>query len=249
MMMPWELPIEVQEIGDWLIARDDLVPGGTKVRFLPALVEGATELVYGGPFCGGAAIALAVVGKYLKIPVTLFYAKRTTWHPRQLLAESYGAKLIAVPMGFQSHVTAVAKHYAEERGARYFPLGYDLPEAMTLLLAHLYGLRSKIGQVSAIYSACSSGMLTEALAMTWPDAQVIGTCVGLKSKWGVRMFPPNVRLIEWPTILSKPVKAIAPPFNCCPYYEQKAWQTLQQDQPTGRVLFWNVLGDAGTTHQ
>lgn len=49
--------------GRTLVARDDLLPGGTKRRFLPILCEGYREIVFGAPFCGGAPVALAHYGK------------------------------------------------------------------------------------------------------------------------------------------------------------------------------------------
>jgi len=41
------------------VVRDDLFPGGTKARFLPALFDYADEVVYASPAEGGAQTALA----------------------------------------------------------------------------------------------------------------------------------------------------------------------------------------------
>lgn len=237
------MDVQTQRLGNILVAREDLLAGGTKSRFLPALAQGETELVYGGPFCGGAALALAAVGRALRIPVTLFYAQRKAWHPRQLLAQSYGATLVPVPMGFQTNVSAKARQYAEARGARHFQLGYDLPEAHARLLEQLAHAKKRLGGFEAIYLACGSGMLAACLSEAWPSAEVVACCVGLKSHWSKKPYRANVRTVEWPTGLATPAPGPPPPFPCCPYYEQKAWAVLQRERPKGRVLFWNVLGD------
>jgi len=58
------------------VVRGDLLEGGSKTRFLPFLMAGAREVVYGGPWCGGAALAFSVIGRLDGFKVTLFYAAR-----------------------------------------------------------------------------------------------------------------------------------------------------------------------------
>ena len=71
----WQPKPIIEEHNRFLVVRDDLVPGGSKMRFLPYLVKDAKEVVFGGPFCGGAPYALSVWGGRTKTKVTLFYAK------------------------------------------------------------------------------------------------------------------------------------------------------------------------------
>ena len=43
-------PPVIQEVNGFLIVRDDLIPGGTKARILPSLLQGAaSEYVYASP--------------------------------------------------------------------------------------------------------------------------------------------------------------------------------------------------------
>ena len=71
-----DIPPVIERHGEIDVLRDDLIDGGTKARFLPFLINGAKEVVFGGPFCGGAPYTLAVLGRESGIKVTLFYAKR-----------------------------------------------------------------------------------------------------------------------------------------------------------------------------
>jgi len=247
---PWEQPAVVEQCEKapyrnvWVV-RDDLLEGGTKVRVLPHIVKGAEEVVFGGPFCGGAPLALSVLAKYTKVKVTLFFAKRTRWHPRQQLAKANGARLIAVPMGFMTHVQHRAAKYAKRKGALFLPLGYDVPESEPIIIEAAQAALKSLGEFAQLYTACASGMLTRCLALAFPSSEIVGVCVGLKSRWAKQAFPPNVRLVEWPTVLGTPAKGEPPPFDCCPYYERKAWEVLKREALPGRTVFWNVLGNAG----
>ena len=67
----------VMEHAAVLVVRDDLFPGGTKARFLPALFNGAEEVVYASPAEGGAQVAHARVARQLGKRATIFVARRT----------------------------------------------------------------------------------------------------------------------------------------------------------------------------
>ena len=92
----WQPKPIIEEHNRFLVVRDDLVPGGSKMRFLPYLVQDAKEVVFGGPFCGGAPYALSVWGGRTKTKVTLFYAKRNELHIRQKKALKNGATIYQV---------------------------------------------------------------------------------------------------------------------------------------------------------
>ena len=124
-----ELPPVIEKHGEIEVLRDDLINGGSKTRFLPFLVDGSQEVVFGAPFCGGAPYALSVLGKDVGFKVTLFYAKRKTHHPRQKGALENGANIFEVPYGYMTNVQAKARKYASENGARFLPLGFDVPKA------------------------------------------------------------------------------------------------------------------------
>ena len=70
---------QLKEHDGILVVRDDLLPGGTKARFLPVLFEHADEVVYARAAEGGAQTALAAVAAQLGKRATIFVAKRA--HP------------------------------------------------------------------------------------------------------------------------------------------------------------------------
>lgn len=225
------------------VLREDLIPGGSKSRFVPALIHDAREIVFGGPFCGGAPVALSEVGKRLGIPVTIFYAQRKELVRYQRKVLENGAKIIQVPHGYMSNVQAKARRYAEEAGAKFIPLGLDLPEAQAPFLAFMSQLRSQIGDPDEIWCATGSGMLARCLGLGFPLSRIYGVKVGLASRSSKQLWPRNVSLLECRYDFSQACKFPAP-FPSSPFYDLKAWEALKthRPDPSGkRILFWNVL--------
>lgn len=236
------MPAVVTEHFGIRVVRDDLLEGGSKVRLLPILAAGAKEIVYGSPFCGGAAWAMSVYGKQTGLPVTLFYAKRKDLHPRQLAAKANGAKIIEVPYGYMTNVQAKARAYAEANGARLLPLGFDTPAAVAAFVGVLAPVAAQVGPVDQVWCATGSGMLAKCLGLAFPKAEVHGVVVGLASRNEAQDFSPNVRLHPSPYKFEQPCHLPAP-FPSDPNYDRKAWG-LCRSQSKGRVLFWNVTGPA-----
>lgn len=239
----WKAPPIIEDHGGILVAREDLVPGGAKIRFLPYVVGDATELIYGGPYCGGAAYALSEWGKRQGVKVTLFYAKRKAHHWRQIAAYRNGAVIYEVPNGYMTVVQARAREYAADHpGAKLLPLGFDVPEADSPFVTFLGGLRQQVGPVDQVWCATGSGMLARSLGRAFPDAQVKAVVVGLASRNEKQIMPPNVELI--PCKWSFEQECDDPvPFPACKNYERKAWSVMKF-RGEGRLLFFNVLGDS-----
>jgi cysteine synthase len=101
------IPI-IREHDGILVVRDDLFLGGTKARFIPALFDGADEVVYASPCQGGAQTALAQVAANLGKRATIFVAKRSQPHPRSLMAKRLGAMVMQVEPGYLNVVQARA---------------------------------------------------------------------------------------------------------------------------------------------
>lgn len=240
----WMAPPILEEHEGVIVVREDRLAGGSKIRFLPYLVEGAREIVFGGPYCGGAPYALAVYGSRMGVPVTLFYAKRREFHWRQKAAFRLGASIYQVPAGRIAVVQHRARTYAADAGALFLPLGFDVAGASGPFETVMAGVRQTTGQLDEVWCATGSGMLARCLGRAFPDAQVFGVVVGLKSRNRAQDFPANVTLLEAPYDFAEPCRGSAP-FSSCGNYDRKAWEMLKAKSRAapGRALFWNVLGD------
>lgn len=222
------------------VLRDDVLEGGSKLRFLPFLVEGAEEVVYGGPFCGGAPHALSVWGREAGRRVTLFYAKRdrSRWHRRQLRAEQNGANIVEVSPGYMTQVQARAREYARESGAMLLSLGFDLPQAENPFIEFMERVRREGGSPDQVWCATGSGMLARCLSKGFPHSEINAVAVGLASRHSAQDFGPNVVLHKSPYRFEQETKQRSP-FPSDGNYDRKAWEFCVR-QSLGSVLFWNV---------
>lgn len=236
----WQLPPTIEQHSGITVVREDLCEGGSKIRFLPYLVGNAKEIVFGGPFCGGAPYALSVWGKKKGVKISLFYAKRKELHKRQALAKQNGAIIHEVPFGYMSNVQAKARAYAKENGALFLPLGFDVPEACDPFVSYMRSVGQSVGPVDEIWCATGSGMLARCLSEAFPQTKIHGVIVGLKSRNQKQPFKSNVVLHETVYDFQQETKAPAP-FPCCPNYDRKAWELMTR-MGKGKILFWNVLG-------
>jgi diaminopimelate decarboxylase len=224
----------------YLVVRDDLFPGGTKARFMPALFEGADEVVYASPAEGGAQTALAHTARALGKRATIFVAGRAKLHERTLEAARVGAKIVQVRPGYLSVVQARARQYCDERGARLVPFGVDLPEAISRIAA---AARSTGLEPDEVWCAAGSGVLARGLAKAWPKAKRHVVQVGRELEpWQVAHATIHTHWLKFGVKTNT-----RPPFPSDPHYDAKAWEQMRMMTrwiEPGRVLFWNVTGPA-----
>lgn len=229
----------VEKHNGFLVVREDLVSGGSKMRFLPYLVEPYSELVFGGPFCGGAPLALSEIGKRTGQKVTLFYAARANLHPRQIKARENGAKLKLVRPGYLTVVQSRARAYAKKKGAHFLELGFDMPEAQAPFLAFMAKVRKKAGDPPEVWCAAGSGFLARCLGLAFPDSEIKAVAVGLASRHTKQAYSSNVTILECGYDFDEATKFVSP-FQSCPNYDRKAWEMMQSEGVPG-ALMWNVL--------
>lgn len=227
----------VEEHGKFFVVRDDLLPGGTKRRFLYRFLSAqphVNEWVYASPRVGYAQVALAHTAKDLGIKGTVVLPKGKHFH-LTTEALSLGANIIEVPMGFLSHIQHVAKKYVEEtEGSQLLPFGLDHPVIIDEISRIAKSLPVKPKEV---WTCISSGVLSRGLQKAWPDAKVYGVLTGhgtsdkergraevIKSKY---KFNQKCRSSE------------KPPFPSSDYYDSKVWSIMQERASEG-ALFWNV---------
>lgn len=222
----------VRQYGGLAVVRDDLLPGGTKVRALLPVVANtsADEFVYASPAYGYAQVALARVCGTLGRGCTIFTAKRKEPHFLTLEAKGAGAKIVMVPHGYLNVVQSRARAYCHLTGAYLLPFGADMPAASN-------AIESSAREIDAdppeVWSAAGSGTLTRALQKRWPDAKFHAVLVG---KRNIDIGRAQGHL--YPAPFERPAKRAAP-FPSAVNYDAKAWEFASQMATPG-ALFWNV---------
>jgi hypothetical protein len=222
------------------VVRDDLIPGGTKARYLIELFSRYDEIVYATPAYGGAQLALAYCARVTGKKATLFVAKRKQPHARTLEAHKVGARVFQVPNGYLSNVQSKAKKYCQDKGAFYLEFGGESEQALDLIAeagAYVWGT---YGPFEQVWTAAGSGVLTRGLQRGIP-----GDFVAVQIGRDIDK-PGRAKVIKHPLPFEKESGAVIP-FPSCPNYDRKAWDICQRSSK-GRVLFWNVLGQSPTIH-
>ena len=212
------------------VVRDDLLPGGTKRRAVHVFFDEHDEYVYASPVYGYAQIALAYAAQDHSKRATIFCAKRNTYALLTLEAVAAGANIIEVPMGFLTVVQARAREYCAMSGAKLLPFGLDDPLFIVTLADVARALPITPMEV---WSITSSGVLTRALQLAWPNATFYGVRVGAEPNAG-----RCVTVYQAAEKFERPAKYL-PPFPSCLNYDAKAWRFVKQHASPG-ALFWNV---------
>lgn len=219
------------------VVRDDLYPGGTKARFIPALFDDAEEVVYATPCEGGAQTALAHVAAQLGKRATLFCAARKEQHPRVTMGQRLGATYHFVAPGYLSVVQARAEEYCEMTGAKLAPFGMNFPAAIDAIADAALSLDVSPDEV---WCASGSGVLARGLAKAWPWAARHVVQVGRDLSY---RDVDNAIIHKQPLPFGRAYKG-AVPFPADPHYDAKAWAECKARRGGGLVLFWNVTGPA-----
>lgn len=227
------LPIPVvEEHNGFVVVRDDLLPGGTKMRAILALMQGQTkdEFVYASPAQGYAQLALAHCARLLGKKATVFTAARKVPHPLTQAAADAGAFIVPVPCGYLTVVQARARTYAAERGAHLVPFGVD---AVASMEAITQAAGSIALEPKEVWTVAGSGVLTRALQRAWPQAKFVAVVVGREG-----CDTGSARRIVHPLPFERSAK-VMPPFPSASNYDAKAWEYLCVEGKAGAV-FWNV---------
>jgi hypothetical protein len=222
-------PPVIREHQGVLVVRDDLIPGGTKRRVLPAMLAGGVEYAYASPAYGYAQVALAYSCREVGSRATIFTARRSVPHTRTVEARDAGAKIVMVPNGYLSVVRARLAVYAGETGAIPLPFGFDSPEFIAGLADVARGLPVDPPEV---WTVAGSGTLSRALQAAWPGAAFHAVRVGKAPDAG------RATIHEAPEPFERDAKQ-PPPFPSCSNYDAKAWRFIARHARPG-ALFWNV---------
>jgi len=222
------------------VVRDDLVVG-TKTRAADLLASKINNdtMVYSQPRVGLAGVSLLDVAKHHNKKVVLFMpaSKRISLH--QACCIERGAIPIFERIAAMPILNIKAKEWADKHNAFFIPLGLK-HELATAAIVHT---ASKISEPEEVYVAISTGVLSRALQIAWPNAKF--TCVAVAR---------NLKAGELgrASVISEPLEfmqeePIQPPFPTVRTYDAKVWKYIPKN--TGRnILMWNVGAEPRLTN-
>lgn len=226
----------IDSIGDILVVRDDLIPGGSKQRILAPLMmslarQGYKRFVFGGPAEGYAQLALAYSAQETGLSATYFVAKRNQRHANTIKAAQAGCDIQEVPYGRLNVVQARARQFCQITGSYFFPLGFSTPEFQHMLTAEITEALADIDPPE-IWCVAGSGLLSRCLQAAKPHTPVHAVRIGFEPDIG------NATLYTAPETFSEDARQ-PPPFPSSSNYDAKAWQFITRHAQPG-ALFWNV---------
>ena len=240
MIGDWEdsLPPPVIEEHEGIqVVRDDLLGGGSKIRFADYLIQTQPEIeewVYGSsPATGYAQISLSYLCRKYGKKAVVFMAERA-WdklHDYQIEALKAGADMKWVPNGMLSVTEKRARDYVEQdpKVRRLLPIGFHHDTVIASIVRVALSMDVRPNEV---WTVGSSGTLTRGLQLAWPDADFHCVTVGHKGDYG------RAKTYRCEIPFNKPAKVI-PPFPSAITYDAKAWEYIKQHASPG-ALFWNV---------
>lgn len=227
----------IEEHKGFLIVRDDLLGGGSKVRFADYLITSNPEVeewVYGSsPATGYAQISLSCLCRKYGKKSVIFMADRSVEkrHPYQLQAIDEGAIMHWIPNGMLSVTEKRARDYVSDSptSRRLLPIGFDHPSVLASVVRVAQSMDVKPREV---WTVGSSGTLTRGLQLAWPDAEFHCVRVGHSGEYG------RAKIYKSTYAFNKATKVL-PPFPSAPTYDAKAWEFMLEHASPG-ALFWNV---------
>jgi hypothetical protein len=216
------------------VVRDDLSVG-TKIRggdLLAARVENE-RLVYVQPRTGLAGVSLLDVCKRRDKKLTLFMPSSKIISHHQACCVERGADCRFFRIAAMPVLNNYAKKWADEHGHYFVPLGLK----HELVTAGLIAAALKIPEPEEVWTVVSTGVLTRALQIAWPNATFHAVAVARNMKSGEL---GRADVVSAPEPFQKAVNIDdRPPFPSVLTYDAKAWRYIPKN--TGRdILFWNV---------
>lgn len=215
--------------------RDDLITG-TKVRGGDCLISrsNASTIVYVQPRTGLAGVSILDVAKRHNKKVKLFMpsAKKISLH--QACCIEQGAEVSFHRIAAMPNLNKIAKEWADQHDDAFFvPLGLK----HELVTAGIVKAASKIEAPDEVYVAISTGVLSRAMQIAWPNAKFHSVAVARNLKAGEL---GRAEVISEPLDFTQHEKPEnLPPFPCIDTYDGKVWKYIPKN--TGKnILFWNV---------
>lgn len=228
------------------VLRADLAPGGLKAFGAERVVAESPydTLVYCAPRQGHAMDAISMLAALYNKKVVFFCpsSKEVSDHQAALFAYPHVdmrfVRIAAMPV-----LNSYAKQWASENNAQYLPFGLS---GHPMVTAGLVNMCDKIsGQLghepSEIWCAVSTGTMTRACQIGWPEAKAYGVAVARNIHKGEK-GDAVVESANMPFLKPHPLSS-GVPFPTTAAYDAKAWPAF-----VGRggkhAIFMNVGADA-----
>jgi hypothetical protein len=229
-------PVIVEHDGV-MVVRDDLIVG-TKTRagdLLASKLESDT-IVYCQPRTGLAGVSLMDVARHHNKKVVLFMPSSKKVSHHQACCIEQGCTPIFERIAAMPNLNALAKKWAMEKRHAFVPLGLK-HELATAGIVHA---ASMIPEPDEVWVAISTGVLSRALQIAWPNAKFNCVAVARNLKDGEL---GRASVVSEPLDFQTPEKKEnMPPFPTVPTYDAKVWKYVPKNSGR-RVLMWNVGTD------
>lgn len=219
------------------VVRDDFL-AGSKVRggdcLISKLPPEIDTLVYVQPRFGLAGVSILDVAKRHNKKVVLFMPSSKKVSRHQACCIERGAKPLFIRIAAMPNANAAAQKWAAERENCFFiPLGLR----HELVTAGFVKTMMQMPEPEEVWSVCSTGVLTRAMQIAFPNAEFHAVAVARNMKEGEL---GRAEVISAPEPFTQAVKGRdIPPFPTINTYDAKAWRYIPKN--SGRnVLFWNV---------
>jgi hypothetical protein len=219
------------------VVRDDLIVG-TKTRagdLLCSRIDSDT-LVYCQPRVGLAGVSLCDVAKRHSKKVVLFMPSSKEISLHQACCIERGGIPMFERIAAMPNLNKYAKEWAEKNRAYFIPLGLK-HELATAAIVHA---ASTIPEPEEVYVAISTGVLSRALQIAWPNAKFICIAVARNLQEGEL---GRAEVISHPLPFHVAVKKEdMPPFPTVATYDAKVWAFINKDGKKRRLM-WSVGRD------
>ena len=228
-------PAIVETIHDGIrVVRDDMITG-SKQRAADLLMSTIKEdtVAYVQPRTGLAGVCILQAAKRYNKQVRLYMpsSKRISHH--QACCIEQGAKVSFHRIAAMPNLNKIAAEDAKKNGYYFIPLGLK----HKLVTAGFIKIARTLVHPTEVYTVISTGVLSRALQIAWPEAKFTAVAVARNMKAGES---GRAELISAPEAFTKSIKEEEmPPFPSIGTYDAKAWRYIPKN--TGKnILFWNV---------
>jgi hypothetical protein len=228
------------------VLRADLAPGGLKAFGAERVVAESPydTLVYCAPRQGHAMDAISMLAELYNKKVVFFCpsSKRVSDHQAALFAYPHVdmrfVRIAAMPV-----LNSYAKQWASENNAQYLPFGLSGNAMVTAGLVRMCDkISTQLGyEPREIWCAVSTGTMTRACQIGWPEAGAYGVAVARNIHKGEK----GDAIVETATMpfLKPHPQASSVPFPTTAAYDAKAWPAFFE-RASERAIFMNVGADS-----